>query len=283
MRCFGSLVKAVREINNYSDIRECVEECIKEKCDFSLAFDYCVDEVAVDSLVCLGGNPSKTEGVFEKFENIAAWQACLNVRRRLYHGADLKKEDLEKAKEMGDFLSRANLFSHRTTPPPARKKYYFDVDVEKLDFWKRFKPSVYTDVSTQEHSVEGGGDSQWISMRNGVELYTRPSVHVVKGKKTLRTLYMTKYLSIDEWEQAEKAFGRYYRRTVLITLGCRRNAKNGTWPTKPKKKSKSEAVSKSVSTVSTVSTRELRYMVYSLGLIDFALVKLMVEFLVEDL
>lgn len=229
------LVRAVEKRDNFDEIRECALVCNQDSIDISVVFDCCCDEVAVDAVVAMGGNPSVTGGIFEE---IPGDQACLNVRRRLYHGASgLYEQDLVQAKDFVDFYFRPMRW--RVTPP-ARRPCYIKANKEKFQFWLKYKPSVYSTESTQDVPVPGGNGG-WEFGRmydgDGVQIYPRPSMKVVRGSNTsntLQTVYTKKHLTVAEWEDAERAFGEYHRKSNIL-ISCQRASKKKRRPTKPKK------------------------------------------------
>lgn len=210
------LTNAVETPNNAEEIQNCVQVCFElgfETRDISEVFDRCVDETAVDVLVANGGNPSVTCGglAFDDHQAIIN-----NVKRRLYHGArGLTTYDAEEAKRVQNNIGCGQ-------GAGVRPFYYYRVDEEKIDFFLNFKPSVYTTTGYQSEPVQGGGggDYQSVCEVDGRVMYRRPLVKVQHGN-TSRTVYTTKYLTLREWESAERAFGKYHR-TINVMISCMR-------------------------------------------------------------
>lgn len=122
------LREAVGASSNSDEINKCVKECLAEGIDISGAFDCCVDEEAVDALVAAGGNPSVTDGVFE-IDSIPQAQACLNITRRLYHGArGLHEDDLSRTQVLRDIISELALWSSSMESPPERQRLVAQCD-----------------------------------------------------------------------------------------------------------------------------------------------------------
>lgn len=232
-----------------------MKECLAEGIDVSGAFDYCVDEESVDALVAAGGDPSVTRGVF-KLDSIPQTQACLNVTRRLYHGArGLHKEDLARTQDLGDIIYELSLWSSRMESPPERPDYYVQVDREKFDFWLKFKPSDYSTERLQPDEIIRNGLKLMI-VENGRLMFVRPEMNVKRGRKVLKTLYTKKELTVEEWEGAERAFGEYHRR-ICMRVSCEREhaSKKSRWLIRPRKSPRAEGG---------VSCRQLKYLMHSL-------------------
>ena len=253
------LREAVGVCRNSDEIKQCAKECFAQGIGVSQAFDYCVDEEAVDTLVAAGGNPSITKGVF-KCEGIPKAQACINITRRLYHGATgLHREDLAKVQRLGDLIIELSFFSSSLASPPDRPEYNVQVDREKFDFWLKFKPSVYSTEGYQPEEIAREDDRQYCIMEHGRIMFMRPEMHVKRGRKILKTLYTKKQLSVDEWEEAERAFGEYHRR-IFMRVSCEREyaSKTSRWLIKPRKSPRAEGG---------VSCRQLKYLMVSLPIV----------------
>lgn len=246
---------AVGNGSGYHEINKCAKECLAEGVDISGAFDYCVDEESVDALVAAGGDPSVTQGVF-KLDSIPQTQACLNITRRLYHGArGLHEKDLLKVQVLGDIIYEFSLFSSSMASPPERPEYYVQVDREKFDFWLKFKPKTYSTEPCQREEIARGGCRLFI-VESGRMMFLRPEMHVKRGRKVLKTLYTKKELMVKEWEGAERAFGEYHRR-IYMRVSCEREhaSKKSRRLIMPRKSSRVEGG---------VSCRQLKYLMYSL-------------------
>ena len=246
---------AVGNGSGSDEINKCVKECLAEGIDISGAFDYCVDEESVDALVAAGGDPSVTQGVFE-LDSIPQTQACLNITRRLYHGArGLHKEDLSRTQVIGDIIYEFSLWSSSMASPLERPEYYVQVDEEKFDFWLKFKPSVYSTGSCQPEEIARDGCQLFI-VEHGRMMFMRPEMHVKRGGKKLKTLYTKKELTVDEWEGAERAFGEYHRR-ICIRVSCEREnaSKKSRRLIRPRKSPRAEGGA---------SCRQLKYLMHSL-------------------
>ena len=250
------LREAVRVSSNSDEIKLRVKECLAGGIDVSQAFDYCVDEEAVDVLVSAGGNPSSTLGVFRS-NVIPQAQACLNITRRLYHGAHgLHREDVSKVKRLGEIIIELSFFSSSMASPPDRPEYYVEVDKEKFDFWLRFKPSVYSAERWQPERIARGDGRQFFFMEHGRAMYLRPEMNIKRGRNILKTLYTKKELTIDEWEAAERAFGEYHRR-VFMRVSCEREhaSKKSRRLIEPRKSPRGEG---------NVNCRQIKYLMHSL-------------------
>lgn len=162
--------------------------------DVSHYFDDGKDEEAVDALLCLGGNPSTTRGATFAY-NRAPLFAHRNILRRLYHGATgLEEEDLERTWK---FMSRQ--FCKETRFVSHRRGYYLGVEKQKLDFWAKYMPSLFSHEPCQSESIEGG--MVYMEAGPGITFY-RPAIALQAGK-VLKKVYMKKYPGFREWEQAE--------------------------------------------------------------------------------
>lgn len=207
---FVSLVKEPRNFRNIVNHKLKIE---KEGLDVSQFFDYCIDEEAVDALVVLGGNPSVTKGDF--FSGVGPpFRGTRNITRRLYHGASgLNEKDLKMAKRWTVILLPFGI--------SKRRSYYLGVDKKKLEFWLKYKPSLFSEEETQSTPVLGGNA---VAGDGPNMIHYRPVVELRTGNTLITRIYTTRHMSVSDWVDAERAFGRYHR-TANILVSCIRSEK----------------------------------------------------------
>lgn len=188
---------------------------------FDPMFDFIVDEEGVDTLVKMGGNPSRVRVEFLRTRESGSrgaftiYDVVRIVTRCLYHGAKIDEEELG----VGDLqFHRESVMSCRLTKSvymiSKRSAKYLHAEKRKFQFWARYRPEFYT--------LESGTfeDSEGYYQVDGLRRSTK--VFAADGRE-VDILYMTSHRSDSQWMEDERAFGKFDR-TSRILVSCIRNA-----------------------------------------------------------
>lgn len=164
--------------------------------------DLCFDEERIDVLVANGGSPSHSHRQMEIMD-VNMTDYSRSMRRRLFHGVkglplDMLRRAMARQEFCGDYLNQIAKFSQAKIPHRL-----FNMGLSRLDFWVKYYPQKFAFDETQ---------------RMG-----RISVYTYSGLR--KRVYRNETLMAQEWTQAERTLGRFYR-TSNIYVSCPRRREN---------------------------------------------------------
>lgn len=208
----------IRIRNNYEGISKAL---LKYKCRdrsiiASIYMDFCIDEVAIDTLVMNGGNPSCYTDEIDMSNNEI--DTCRTIIRRLFHGAkdlpEIVLNDVFMYKNR--FLSSPRFkFNLMNSKRPIK---YSRIEREKLKYFLEYYPNRFSNYSVENMDIYDDDNYPITTYppRNSYLTFQRDRctgiIYVVGDTP----------ITLDEWVRFEIMFGKYYRtREIIIYSLCR--------------------------------------------------------------
>jgi len=182
----------------------------------SIYMDFCIDEVAIDTLVYHGGNPSCYTDDIDVINNEI--DTCRTIIRRLFHGArylpEIVLEDVMMYRNR--FLSSPRFkFNLMDSKRPIK---YSRIEKEKLKYFLEYYPEMFTRELVGNMDIYD--DENYCIMKYP----PKNAYFIFQRNKCTGSVYIRedKTFNISEWVQFEINFGKYYRtRDIIIHSLCR--------------------------------------------------------------